>query len=336
MKVGKGYRLQNGIPPRFRRSNSTPNGLLLRGAVLATYVTDDLDHPTITDSKNLPVAVYCDVVIYSNLSYDRWFTLSQVLVSQKRGGLHDDDIWKPRATSKNVSTILSTTTGSNPGTLDGDHVLIGFLNNSFNEPVILKGLPHPSRDLYNELYDSGKRLKLKAIDGDPDFVKHHGVYHGVDDSGNYICDTTFGHNGVTDETGLEPLPDTTGTAGNQIHKLPKDSEFSVELDTMTSPLSPVEETKLVVKSENMVLTVSAVNSIDISGSGPTASLILGNGVVSVAIADFLEVLYASLTASMLTHTHTCPPGGGTTTGTVYVNLPSWDSNINSSKMKVPG
>ena len=341
MKIGKGYRTQSGLPVRKREKGiARPNGILFKGAVLATYVTDDSNHPRIEDLNNPPSAVYCDVVVYSTLAYNRWFTLSQVLVSQNKGGIHDDNIWKPKATSKNVTETLNDTMGANPGSLDGDHVLVGFLNNSFSEPIILRGLPHPSRDAHNELYDSGKRLKLKTVDGDPNFVKHHGVFSGVDDLGNFIVDTTFGNDGTTDSTGKEPNPDTTGSSGNQEHNLPQNSEFAITLKDMTNPLSPTEYAKFTIKKEdgNIEFIVDSLNSITVDGSGTDASLQLGNGAAKAAIADLLKVLWGLMKGVFDTHIHTAPSGPtGTPINAVGspITCPSWDDNINSDRLTFP-
>ena len=335
--IGKGYRTQSGLPLRMRKKGSPmPNGLLLRGVVTATYVTDDLDHPLAKDPNNLPSAVYCDVLIYSGIAYNRWFTLSQVLVSQKRGGIHNDDLWKPKATKKNVEQTLNDTVGANPGSLDGDHVLVGFLNNTFDEPIILRGLPHPARDRLNELYDSGKRIKLRIVDGDPDFVKHHGVFRGVDDNGNYVVNSSYGNDGTTLENGKEPSPSLDGSSGNQDYILPKNSTFSVELRDMTNDVSPTEYAKLTVKADNgnLELKVDGFNSITVDGSGTDATLKLGNGAAKAAIADLLEALWGQMKTIFGTHTHTFSGPSGTTS-VPSSQVPSWDSNINSDKLTFP-
>ena len=138
--VGGGTRLQTGIPVSYRAENPThTKGLLLRGVVIATYVTDDPLHPKIADMLNQPITVYCDVLVYPSIPRQRWFVLEQVLVSQARGGVQSDNIWKPKATTTNLVTqVLNDTLGANPAQFDGDHVLIGFLNDSFSEPIILR------------------------------------------------------------------------------------------------------------------------------------------------------------------------------------------------------
>lgn len=327
MKIGKGFRTQGGIPRKLRNPHSKPNGLLLKAVVTATYVTDTLEHPKATDFNNTPCAVYCDVLVYGSGPNMDWFNIPKVLVSQKRGGLHNDDLWKPKATSKNILNTLNDTFGSNPGNFDGDHVLIGFMNNNFQEPIILRGIPHPSRDVFNELYSVGKRIKLKEIDGDPDFVKHHGVFRGVDDKGNFVVDTTFGNNGNTEEAGLEPLPDTTGTSGNQSFVLPKDSTYSVELKDMTVPIAPFGTVKFELKNEdgNLQLTVLGQDSLKVDGYSALATVTIGNGAVSAAIAESVQALWSQLLISLTAHVH-----GDATAAVFSTPLPTWDANANNS------
>ena len=315
-RVGKGARLQSGIPKRRVQVGRQPaNGLLLHGVVMATYVTDDDNHPQAEDSFGVPTAVYCDVIAYGSLPGQRWQTLAKVLVSQNRGGLRRGDIWKPRATSVNILGELNEDTGSNIGYFDGDHVLIGFLNNNLDQPIILRGLPHPSRDTGNQDLISGKRMKLKLADGDPEFCKHHGVHWGVTDAGDFLVDSTFGNDGSISGDGKEPAAATDGSAGNQVYKVPKDSEYAVVFYDMTDPENPTEIDRMVI-----------------SNDGSDSSLQLGDGAVAVAIADHLETLYGNLKSTFDAHTH---PSGTGPTGITATALSAWDSGINSNKMTIP-
>jgi hypothetical protein len=336
MILGKGFRTQNGIPVRFRRENSNPNGLLLKGVVTATYVIDSEEHPKSEDTTNPPSAIYCDVLVYSSMSYCRWFPLTKVLVSQKRGGMHNDDIWKPRAISKNIFGDFNSTTGINPGSLDGDHVLIGFLNNSFNEPIVLRGIPHPSRDIYNEENELGKRIKLKVVDGDPDLVKHHGVFHGTLDSGDYVVNTVYANNGTTDENGKEPDPSIDGSSGNQKYSLPKDSVYSIEFKDISDSTNPVNTVVLTLKAidNNIEVIKDGINIVTINDAGLSSILKLGSGLVSVAIADHLKILYNNLYTAIFSHIH--PIGSPNTGLPVFTpTLPMWDQAIESDRLTIP-
>lgn len=331
--VGNGTRLQSGIPKGITDGISNPNGLLLRGVVMATYVLDDPDHPYIKNPKNTPVAVYCDVVVYPSIARQRWFFLKKVLVSQDQGGLHDDRIWKPKATKINIKQKLDRTVGSNIFDFDGDCVLIGFLNNTFDQPIILKGLPHPNRDIGNELFECGKRTRLKVVDGDPDFHKHHGSFYGVDDSGNFVIDTTYANDGTTDATGMEPLPDITGDKGNQTRKLPLNSKYKIVLYDMTIPVSPREITSLTLQKDNLVIKINEGDGITIENKDGEAKIVLGDGAVKAAIADHLEDFYTN-NVKVQFETHKHPTGTGPS-GTPDIPFPTWDGTINSSKLTFP-
>jgi len=321
VRVGAGTRIQSGVPMKaLSRDGIHARGLLLRGVVMATYVTDDPTHPQADDPYGVPSTVYCDVLVYASIPGLRWFTLGKVMVSQNRGGLHRGDLWRPRATTTNILGELNAYEGSNPGYFDGDHVLIGFLNDSLDQPVILRGLPHPSRDIGNGDYELGKRMKLKLVDGDPEFHKHHGVFWGVDNEGNHIVDTTFANDGSIDEKGKEPDPPTNGTQGNQVRKIPVDSSHELIVLDMSNPLSPVEVGKLVFRA---------------NGAQDDVTLELGTGAVSVAIADHLEALYTAavtgVKAAFDGHKH---PTGTGPSGVSDLQLPDWDSAINSDKLTI--
>lgn len=335
-RIGRSTRLQSGIQKTMVQPGiPKTNGLLLKGVVTATYVTDEVLHPSFGDVKNSPIAVYCDVVVYPSIPRQRWFFLEKVLVSQKRGGLHDDDTWKPKATTANIVTeVLDNQLGSNPGQLDGDHVLIGFTNDSFDEPIILRGIPHPSRDVGNELYSTGKRLKLKQIDGNTDVSKFNGVFRGVDKDGNHIVDSTYGHNGELLEGGLEPLPDATGTSGNQNRKLPKDSSHEITFWDMTVPTTPVQVAQYKCSQDVFEILLTMLPCLKVEGSATTAKLTLGNGAVKAAVADHLETFWTSTVVPWLAAI-TVPTGTGPSGPPLNNPPPSWDPTINSGKLTFP-
>jgi hypothetical protein len=318
--IGEGTRIQSGTPLRVRSPELNISGLLLRGVVMATYVTDSPEHPRAGDTLNPPLSVYCDVVVYPSIPGQRWFPMHQVAVAQERGGLHNGEIWKPRATTRNLLTNLDRSAGANIAHFDGDHVLIGFLNNSPTEPIILKALSHPSRDLGNENLESGKRITLKLVDGDPDFRKHHGIFYGVSDKGDFVVDSRWGHDGTLLPDGKEPPAPTTGASGNQIGNLPQGSKWRVVFYNMAAPEAPVE-----------------VSSMDLDLASDTfARVTLGGGAVKVAIADHLEELYTQAVTGIkdafATHKH---PTGTGPSGTPDVQFPVWDSRINSRHLTIP-
>lgn len=234
-----GTRLQSGIPKRkspIAPGNAT--GLLLRGVVTATYVIDDDKHPFAGREDQVPTAVYCDVLTFGR----NWRFIPKALVAQERSGLHSGHVWKPRACSMSLTgDPVDLNQGTNPANLDGDHVLVGFLDGNSNQPVIMRALPHPAADVGNEEFGVGHRLKLKVEDGDPDFYKHNGTYYGIHKNGDFYIDTTHANDGelldVEGERGHEPDPPTDGK-GSVVCLLPRDAKWSVKLMDMSDPLNP--------------------------------------------------------------------------------------------------
>lgn len=312
MVVGAGTRLQSGIPKQ--PATYTPeraNGLLLRGVVVATYVTDDGLHPFAEAEDGTPAAVYCDVLCTYK---QKPFLIPTVLVSQERTGMHSSRIWKPRAAKLDVTeSSMDLDKSTNPANIDGDHVLVGFLDDNLNQPVILKALPHPSADIGNEDKDVGLRTRLKLADGDPDLVRHKGSYYGIDTYGNFLIDLTKAY--VDDDfqsDGKEPDIAEDGSAGNYQVRLMKGSTLTVIIE------------------EGATLTVEDKEA--------NATMTLGDGAKSAAVSEPLETLYGDLKTQLdIFKNHTHPTGTGPSgTPTPPVTWPPWDGTIQSDRLKIPG
>jgi len=340
----RGIRLQSGIP-KSAITPRRPNGLLLRGVVTDTFVTDSAGHPqTGAPQEAAPVAVYCNVLVVPSMSGQRFFGLQNVLVSQDVAGLHRGRIWKPRpARIDFVDGDINLEEGSSPGYVDGDHVLIGFMDNNFDLPVILRSLPHPTGDLGRDKYDLGTRMKLVEADGDPDFLRHHGVFYGVDNSGNFILDSTFANKGTLDNEGKESAPATDGTSGNQTFNLPQDSNLEINLMDMTDPENPDPKVTIQISKTtglidikdatgNWYIKVEDGETLKVEKKDDQAMLTLGDGAVAVAIANHLQTLWGNLRTEYLKHKH---PSGSGPTGIPDTPLPAYDTAINSNRMTIP-
>lgn len=339
-----GARLQSGLPKGFKGPGArNARGLLLRGVVIATYVTDADEHPQAEDDKGIPLAIYCDVLIYPSIPYQRWFGLKNVLVTQDVAGVHRGKIWKPRAATIDLTKnyVDSGATINNPAYLDGDHVLIGFLNDSLDQPVILRALPHPMIDLGREDKEPlGRRMKLKKVDGDPDFWRHHGIFGGVDNDGNYILDSRFANNGELDDEGKEPDPPTDGK-GTFEFRLPQDAKFNIVLYDMADPDGPVEVLHVTFQKDQGILDIKDPagkfnvkvedgECLTIEGKDGDAKLTLGDGAVKATIADHMEALWGTQKGWIEGHTH--PSGTGPTGTPIQAPATAWDPNINSQKL----
>jgi hypothetical protein len=304
--VGSGTRLQSGIPKADRSSFNTTAFQIIRGVVVATYVLDDPNHP-LAEFDAQPVAVYCDV-----LTYGREIRLFRnCFVSQERGGMHSGKIWKPRAASIDKSgNTVDLNKGTNPADLDGDHVLIQFIDGNINQPVITAGIHHPSADVGNEEKEIGNRMRLKLEDGDPDFCKHKGAFYGIDKEGNFVVDTRQAYAKDEFETDAsEPVPLEDGSAGNHIIRLPKGSKLSVSIEDG--------------------------ETFEVDLKDADALLKLGDGAVGVALATHLETLYNNLKAYI---EGAIVPTGVGPSGTILAGsgpAPIWDANIASTRLTIP-
>lgn len=307
IQTPSGAILQSGVPKARRRERGgKARGLLLRGVVVVTYVVDDPAHPDAdVDNK---AAVYCDCVIITNIPGSRWLTLPKVLVSQDRGGIHEGRVWKPKAATLDITkNAVDANKGTNPANLDGDHVLIGFLNDNLNEPVILKGLPHPVADVGQEDEEAGHRLRLKVADGNPDYWKHRGAFYGVSKDGDFIVDLTQAYATELGEDGKQPTPPGDGSTGNYTVKLPSTSKLTIEIDG----------------GDNLELDLKSTD----------AKLTLGNGAVSVAIGNTLQTFYGtSIKGKFDPHIH---PTGTGPSGATATPLDAYDTAINSTRMTIP-
>jgi hypothetical protein len=239
----------------------------------------------------------------------RYLFLPRALVSQNHGGIHSGKVWKPRAATMDITgSPMDLNKGTNPANLDGDHVIVEFLDGNFNQPIITGALPHPQADLGNEQKDAGHRMRLKKTDGDPDFWKHHGAFYGVSDDGDFVVDLTEAWaGGDLQSDGKEPAVAGDGTTGNYKVRLPAGASFTIELDT----------------GENLKL--------ELKDGG--AKFTLGDGAVSIAIADYLQTLYGNFKTIYDVSSH---PTGTGPSGPPTVAAPAWDAKINSTKARIPG
>lgn len=229
VKLRGGTLLQAGIPTRPVEDSEDPRGLLLRGVVTATYLIDDPGHPFADSDMHTPMATYCDVLAYGRVGGVRF--LPKVLVSCDLGAMHRGRVRKLRATTKDV-TGNALQEKTNPWDMDGDHVLVGFMEGNLSQPVILRGIPHPKTDVGQEQEAlAGHRLRLKVADGDPDFWKHRGAFYGISDDGDFVADLTQAYDGDLEADGKQPTAPEDGTAGNFEFKAQKNAEFRALVDS---------------------------------------------------------------------------------------------------------
>lgn len=343
MQTPAGTLLQSATPKKDRGALRT-NGLLLRGVVTATYVLDDKGHPYGSEGvlqpgnkPSTPVGVYCDVMVWPSVAGQRWFGLQNVMVLQEGGsGLHAGRIWLPRAAKFDLNQGLSPT--SDPAYMDGDHVVVGFLNDCLEMPIILGSLPHPVLDRGRADGELGVRMGLKQVDGNPDLRRHNGVHWGVDGIGNFLIDSRRANDGKLEEDGREKLYPTDAAKGNQSLNLPGEAKFQVVFFDMADPANPTELARLAFQKTGLTVTLEEETELKAEGKAAAAKLTVGDGAVKATIADHLKTLYNSLKSKLDafdSHTHPDPQGGLTGPPSAPIGAPSWDSSIESNHLIFP-
>lgn len=255
---------------------------MVRGVVVATYVQLDGDNPFPNEEFANVVGVYCDVFCYSSHEGFREGMLRRVLVSQPYGGMHEGHVWKPRAARIDVANGEITPETVEPRDLDGDHVLVAFMDDLLTQPVIIRAVPHPRWGQGTEELDKpGHRGRLKVEDGEPDFWKHRGTFHGVDSKGNFLVDTTRAHEGEYNEGAEEPLDDADH--GNVTYKVARNAKFVIEAQ---SPDDDEQTFLFEWDGSTDVLTVKTVES----GTPTTQMELLGpDKKLSFKTGDGMEV-----------------------------------------------
>ena len=184
MQNADGDILTAGIPsqPSNRyQDTSTVQGWITRAVVLSIRWPEEDDRKA---SEGKQTNVLCDVRTYGR--YSR--VLRNVPLLQQAVGLHDASIYIPRPSTQNLSGgPLASGSAAKGGVeptpaeqLDGDHVLVGFLDNDPKQPVILPfTLGHPSA-----------ARKISKAEGRLRRVRHAGTSIEWSREGDLLLDAT--------------------------------------------------------------------------------------------------------------------------------------------------
>lgn len=164
--------------------------MVVEAVVLAVYYPSE---DTRSWAAGTQKAITCDV---RTLGLTPRF-LHRVPVFQALHGLWDEDLYVPRAAAQDITGgALSTDGSSGPPTtaenMDADHVLVGFLQNSPNQPFIYPiQIPHPQ-----------SRRTVEQTAGRIRRIRFNGSILEIDGDGNVTIDATgaaknaFGAKGV--------------------------------------------------------------------------------------------------------------------------------------------
>jgi len=244
-----GTTLQSAMP-KVTSGMGRTTGYNLMAVVMNVYAYD-----SDTPFTSAPNTLYVDVMCYGDLYNGR---LNRVLWASPRSGLHEGPIDPPRPTTMDITgVLLDKSSGSNPANWDGDHVIIGFLDQNFSKPYVQTCIPHPSSDIGNSTRAIGHRLRVLEADGRPRFWKHQGSVFGLDNAGNWLVDLRRAHKGDYQSDGSEPDPELSGDRGNATVLLPEGSSFRVGITKSTQEAEsheadPDSETTYVEVQNNKV------------------------------------------------------------------------------------
>jgi hypothetical protein len=324
-QLNDGLLSQSAMPKASDSSIGRMADKKVRAIVLNTYFVDDAEalprrqieiaasnrNPQGAASTPAPSAesrhVYCDVLVYSSMHGVKKGVLRRCLVAQPPGaGLHTGELWMPRPTTQRIDgeSLDTALTRINPASVDGDHVLVEFLDGDRFLPTITGSVPHPARDVGTEAKTNGTPTRLKKANGFPKLTKFNGVVHGVDANGNYIIDATRANKGIYDAKGREPrlsgdpadsadqqVP-TDGTCGNIILALRPGSRLIVSC--LTDPANPgsSQETSLTFEDGRVTLQARSTNP---------SSIVVEPGAITIdAQADAGTVNVRGATADLQT------------------------------------
>lgn len=333
IRTASGAILQAGLA-KSPMSDSGTTTFLVRGIVTATYVVDDPAHPY---AKQGPLAVYCDVLVYTSLNGGRVYPLYKALVSQDCAGIQGGQVWVPRAASQATSGGKLSPSSSDFMSWDGDHVLLGFIDENRQQAIIIRSLPHPRADVgIGAGAPAGRRQRLRLVDGRTDLRRHQGVYWGADSQGNWVVDAAGGNGGTLTPLGAE-LPGTPGQAGNVSVRVGATSAYTTTVVQQAGD----QQTPLARSSFSAAaLAISWLASpggLTLAGSagpllalaapggaaGATAGVTIGNGGTKAARADSVAAALNAILTWLATHTHaSASPGSPTTPPLQVASIPS--------------
>jgi len=203
MATENGDVLQSGVytrPENHYQDLNTVMGWVTRAVVLQVYFPEEDDRNAWTEGKQR--CLTCDVRTYGRFQRN----LFRVPVLQRTHALWDEDLYVPRPSRLDLDggSIISQPSGDEQPTpadrLDGDHVLIGFLDNDPQQPVVLPfSMAHPSA-----------QYVPSAADGHTRRIRHNGVALAWDSDGNVTLDATEAARELLGDKGSEESNSGTG------------------------------------------------------------------------------------------------------------------------------
>ena len=183
-----------------RKKTRYSAGSLVRGYVVAVYASDDSSparSPARLGIRDKATTYLCDVQLvestYSGI-------LPRVPIVTGAFGITDRILWTPRPATKDVKKgnaisleTTSTTTASPIHDSDGDLVIVAFLDNDYNKPIIVGALQHPQT--------------LVPVSSSDDMPKFEATIRGnriaIDGDGKVVIDASAQTDGSLNSDGSE-------------------------------------------------------------------------------------------------------------------------------------
>ncbi|HUT76980.1 MAG TPA: hypothetical protein VM285_04800 [Polyangia bacterium] len=304
---------QHGMEMEYGRGQApSTSGVITRAVVIQTYFADD---PSISASyRDLEggfpreiKAVSASVLTYGRPG--RHAFLPRVPVVQARHGLNDhQSLWIPRPTTVDLSTgnapILPDghqgdreQTGD-PTNFDGEHVLVTFIDNDSQQPIIIGSLPHPRAN-----------YRMVAAEGEKVRSRFRGVESSIDQDGNVLVETYAANSGAIDPDldGLEP-PVLDSTHGNVSVNMSAAAELNVR---GVDQNGTNEAFRLRVKDGEFFISFGQGATLVVNEKDANAQLILGDGTSSGMLFEAFQAWWNTVVVA--THdVHLHPSGMGPT------------------------
>jgi len=271
---------------------------MLQGVVLKVHRPGERpERQDINEDRN--PGITCQVLIYSPRHR---CLLDDVPVLVRRGGMNDYELWEPRASSVDISggsLSVEAQEADSPQVsraeeMDGDHVVVAFLNDDLNQPVILGQLPHPSTK------------RRPASDATPFYHRRdwvRGSFSGVTEDGDWELNTTEAGKGAVDSAGAEQA-DTA--SGNAVLRLKQQAKLTIEIDGSNT----------VIEIDGSLVKIVS-DAVEINNPGATQNVCRkGDGTLghnhSITITGTADLVTGVVTATgvISTETDTMNEGSG--------------------------
>jgi len=226
MRLKTGVVLQSGLnaqPAGAKRRVIEPRDGPYRAIVINTYMPDS--------SKNLlKHAIECDVLLVKSNAF-----LPRVAVLQ-RAGVNEAQTWVPKPTTRVISTnvpfnakIVGASSLLTPSfdDLDGDMVLVDFIECDVNYPVITQQITHEQTNRKIKSGSGWAELDLGSSRGTPQegehYVNHRGTEFRINQKGDVLIDTVGAHD--------EDITESPLTGQGQVRVRIKNlQKFTIECD----------------------------------------------------------------------------------------------------------